>query len=119
MAMATTGMLTASATAQPTISVTTDVVTPGQSVNVTVTGIPGQSFALGGSSVGAGRARGGGTDARGAVHSGRRPRLVRRALADRPRPAIWLAIPFVLVATAVFVVVYALTARSRRSLHLP
>ena len=47
-------LMTATATAQPTISVSTDVVTPGQSVNVTVTGIPGESFALGGSSVGAG-----------------------------------------------------------------
>ena len=47
-------LMPVTATAQPTISVSTDVVTPGQSVNVTVTGIPGQSFALGGSSVGAG-----------------------------------------------------------------
>ncbi|MEZ5289737.1 MAG: hypothetical protein R2745_01500 [Vicinamibacterales bacterium] len=47
------------AAAQPTISASDTVVTPGQAVNVTITGTPGQNFALLGSSVGAGFSYGG------------------------------------------------------------
>lgn len=47
-------VMTTVAAAQPTISASTDVVTPGQAVNVTITGTPGQNFAVVGSTVGAG-----------------------------------------------------------------
>ncbi len=47
-------VMATAAAAQPTISASTDVVTPGQAVSVTITGTPGQHFAVVGSAVGAG-----------------------------------------------------------------
>src|SRR5262245_13811051 len=47
------------ASAQPSLTVSSDTVAPGASVTATVTGVPGQAFALIGSSMGAGFSHGG------------------------------------------------------------
>ena len=58
-AIATLCFTTLAAEAQPTLTPSTTTVTPGAAITLTVTGIPGQQFAVLGSSVGAGRAYGG------------------------------------------------------------
>lgn len=58
-AFAVTCLATLAAEAQPTLTASTTAVNPGASVTLTVTGIPGQNFALLGSSVGAGLSYGG------------------------------------------------------------
>lgn len=50
---------TLAAEAQPTLTASTTAVTPGATVTLTITGIPGQNFAVLGSSVGAGLSYGG------------------------------------------------------------
>ena len=52
-AIATLWFTTLAAQAQPTLTPSTTAVTPGAAVTLTVTGIPGQQFAVLGSSVGA------------------------------------------------------------------
>lgn len=58
-AIATLCFTPLAAQAQPTLTPSTTAVTPGAAVTLTVTGIPGQQFAVLGSSVGAGLAYGG------------------------------------------------------------
>ena len=58
-AIATFCLTTLAAEAQPTLTPSTTAVTPGAAVTLTVTGIPGQQFAVLGSSVGAGLSYGG------------------------------------------------------------
>ncbi len=59
VAIAAMCLATLAAEAQPTLTPSTTTVTPGAAVTLTVTGIPGQNFAVLGSSVGAGIAYGG------------------------------------------------------------
>lgn len=59
VALATLCLTAVAAVAQPTLSASTTAVTPGAAVTLTVTGIPGQQFAVLGSSVGAGLSYGG------------------------------------------------------------
>lgn len=58
-AIAALCLTTLTADAQPTLTASTTTATPGAAVTLTVTGIPGQQFAVLGSSVGAGLAYGG------------------------------------------------------------
>ena len=58
-AIATFCLTTLAAEAQPTLAASATAVTPGAAVTLTVSGIPGQQFAVLGSSVGAGLSYGG------------------------------------------------------------